>query len=157
MKSLSFTSTKMRQRARSKESIPNFQALIMNEFNEQCVVANDQQFQQVAKALDRYYGATGLMDIDNPKKETEFQYMARKRRLQLERMMEKKQISFKAVVEKQSERNYRENIIRLKYSQDSNFNAVKKYIRKIIHSEDPFMVKKRKRFEDLLRLQMKRQ
>ena len=83
--------------------------------------------------------------------------MARKRRIQLEKMMEKKQIGFQSIVEKQSERNYRENIIRLKYSQDSNFQAVEKYIRKIIHSEDPFMVKKRKKFENGIRVQMKRQ
>lgn len=45
--------------------MPHFQSCIINNYNEEQLVANKTQFRQILKAFDNYYHATGLKDIED--------------------------------------------------------------------------------------------
>ena len=68
----------------------------MNFFHDTIVIASDEQFQQVIKAFDNFYGVTGLKNIEEIE-ETEIDLMIKRRKKHLQDIQNKKVLKFREV------------------------------------------------------------
>lgn len=134
--------------------IPKFHHLVMNFFHNECVIASDEQFQQIIKAFDNFYGVTGLRDIEEIE-ETEIDLMIKRRKKHLQEIQNKKVLKFREV-NTNLPADSKGHAPDKKYIKDRNFKSFEKYINFLLNSDDPFIKEKRLKFQASIRINKKR-